>query len=205
MITSRWQTGRELPKVSSKARVRAGLDSLNEISLLYAARNDPACFAPIYDRYFGRVYAFCLRRTGSVQDAEDLTSQVFERAINGLATYRGGLVAAWLFRIARNVVANYYRDGHRRLTVDLDERLAPGQPESASPWEHVIHAERLRVVRTLVADLSPAERELLALRLSAGLNSSAIGELLEQKPATIRKRLQRIFKRLRAQLPEEWT
>ena len=97
------------------------------------AQRDPALFAPLYERYFQRVYAYCLRRVGntragSAQEAEDLCSQVFTRALAGLKSYRGGIVAAWLFQIAHNVLANHYRGQQIALPLDeldfADERAA---------------------------------------------------------------------------------
>src|SRR5690242_143201 len=79
----------------------------DEARILQRAQQHPAAFAPLYERYFARIYAYCLRRASSPQEAEDLCSQVFTRALTGLHTYRGGSVPAWLFRIAHNVVANH--------------------------------------------------------------------------------------------------
>src|SRR5579885_2275763 len=81
-----------------------------ETALLACARSNPACFAPIYERYVPRIYRYCLRRVGRPDVAEDLTSVTFTKALLGLRDYRGGSVAAWLFRIAHNVVANHLRD-----------------------------------------------------------------------------------------------
>src|SRR5690349_22722029 len=83
------------------------------------AQHDRLLFAPIYEQYFDRVYAYCLRRTNSAQEAEDLCSQVFSRALGGLESYRGGVVAAWLFQIAHNSVIKHYRA--RRVVTALDE------------------------------------------------------------------------------------
>jgi RNA polymerase sigma-70 factor (ECF subfamily) len=78
---------------------------VEEGSILAQARSDPAGFAPIYERYFPRVYQYCLRRVQQPLDAEDLAGLVFIRAMAGLREYRGGSVAAWLFRIAPNAAA----------------------------------------------------------------------------------------------------
>ncbi|MFN8374394.1 MAG: sigma factor [Anaerolineae bacterium] len=91
----------------------------DEVRLMQQAQRNPALFAPLYERYVDRVYAYCRRRAASPQDAEDLCSMVFARALAGLHTYQGGHVAAWLFRIAHNVVVNHYRG--RVPLVPLDD------------------------------------------------------------------------------------
>jgi hypothetical protein len=63
---------------------------LYEVQQMRLAQGNPADFSPIYQAYVQRVYAFCLRRSATPQDAEDLCSQVFVRALKGLSTYRGG-------------------------------------------------------------------------------------------------------------------
>src|SRR5258708_4377090 len=91
------------------------------------ARQDVAAFAPLYERYFHRIYAYCRRRVDSPSDAEDLTSLVFTRALVAVRDYRGGSVAAWLFRIAHNTVANHLRDYRPHLTLP--------DPEIGTGWE----------------------------------------------------------------------
>lgn len=91
-----------------------------EATQMRAARIDLNHFAPIYERYAGRVYAYCLRRIGDSQEAEDLTSTIFARAMTGLKGYQGGSVAAWLFRIARHTVVNHHVRVKRISPVPLD-------------------------------------------------------------------------------------
>lgn len=92
----------------------------DEVQFIERAKVDPTAFEPLYERYVERVYAYCLKRTGNVQDAEDLTSQVFVKILNSLHTYRaGGLFSAWLFRIAHNVVYDFYQD--QRVIINIDD------------------------------------------------------------------------------------
>lgn len=90
-------------------------DELNERSLVEAAQADPARFLDLYDRHFHRVYAYVLRRAGNRADAEDVTSEVFHRALANLKDYvwRGVPFAAWLFRIAANELTDRRRHAAR--------------------------------------------------------------------------------------------
>jgi len=158
------------------------------------AQRDPALFAPLYERYFQRVYAYCLRRAGSAQEAEDLCSQVFTRALAGLNSYRGGMVAAWLFQIAHNVLANHYRGQKNALPLD---ELDFADEYAAGVFDEVDDAEDGRILGELVAQLPEDERDLLALSLDAGLTSDEIGAIRGKSAGAVRVEIHRVIKKLR--------
>jgi len=81
----------------------------NEQLLIEAAQSDPARFAEVYEANFDRVYAFVARRTASRDEAQDVTAEVFQRALAGLANckWQGIPFAAWCIGIARNVLASH--------------------------------------------------------------------------------------------------
>lgn len=172
----------------------------DEGAILKEARADPARFAPIYERYFPRVYRYCLRRVDRPEDAEDLTGLVFTRALAGLPEYRGGSVAAWLFRIAHNVVANELRD--RRPHASLDGAAATLAADLSDPDEPALtlllrEEERQRIAR-LLAQLPENQRELLALKMAGELTAKEIGAVLGRSEGAVRVALHRIVQQLRA-------
>lgn len=167
----------------------------DEIRIMRAAQRDPSLFAPLYERYFDRIYAYCLRRTSNAQEAEDLTSQVFTRVLTALQSYRGGMVAAWLFQIAHNIVINHYRG--RRPILSLDDLDLSGDDEGESALEQIARAEEGRVLQQLIAALPDDHRTLLSLAIDAGLNSYEIGAALGKNPTTVRVQIHRIIKQLR--------
>ena len=83
-------------------------EEAQERLLVEAAQKDPARFAELYEINFGRVYAFIARRVPNRDEAEDLTSAVFHKALANLPRFkwRGAPFAAWLFRIAANMIAD---------------------------------------------------------------------------------------------------
>lgn len=173
------------------------VDVQQDIQVMQNAQVDPNSFALIYERYFKRIYLYCLRHVNNPDEAEDLASQVFIHAFRSLPKYRGGVVSAWLFRIAYGTVANHYRKSRPEVSFeDKAPEIAADLPE---PLERMVRAEAHDRLRGLIAQLSPEDRELLALKLDAGLSSGEIGEMMGKSAGAVRIQLHRIIKRLRAQ------
>ncbi len=167
----------------------------DEIRIMQASRADLSYFAPLYDRYFPRIYHYCLRRVESEEAAEDLTSVIFTRALTGVQDFAGGSVAAWLFRIAHNMVANHYRS--RRPSISFDQSDFELASESNEPIEAVILAEQQRTLNDLMSSLSDEQRELLALKIAGGLTAEDIATVLGKSAGAVRVELHRIIKRMR--------
>lgn len=168
----------------------------DDVHIMLAAKTDSTQFALIYERYFQRIYLYCLRQVGNPEEAEDLSSLVFIYAFRGLKNYRGGSVTAWLFRIAYGTVMNYLRSTryHEIAYGDKTPEVAADNPE---PLDEIVRTETHRTIQTLVASLTDEEQELLALKIDAGLTSQEIGDILGKSPGAIRTQLHRIIKRLR--------
>ncbi len=99
----------------------------DERLLIEAAQKDPACFADLYEINFERVYAYVVKRVGNRAETEDLTAEVFHQALANLKRFewRGIPFAAWLFRIAANLISDRWQRSGREVADDL------GQIESA--------------------------------------------------------------------------
>ncbi|MCB9451425.1 MAG: sigma-70 family RNA polymerase sigma factor [Anaerolineaceae bacterium] len=156
------------------------------------AQANPTAFAPLYEAYVDRVYAFCRRRSNSDAEAEDLCSQVFTRVLVGLPTYNGGMVAAWIFRVARNVVANHLRG--RKPILSLDRIEIPSEGD-ITYW--VERDDDRRILMELFNALPENKRELLSLALDSGLTSAAIGQIIGKDAGAVRVELHRIIAGLR--------
>lgn len=161
---------------------------------LRAARDDLAQFAPVYERYVDRIYAYCRTRVGN-SDAEDVTSQVFTQALSGVDGYRGGSVAAWLFRIAHNCVVDHLRG--QRSTVPLDDLEWSLLDTGRDVLDQIALAEDVRRVRRLIAELPDEQANLLALKLAGGLNAKEIAAAVGKTHVAVRVELHRIIQRLR--------
>ena len=134
-----------------------------------------------------RVYAYVAYRLGPGPHAEDVTSEVFERALRYRASFdpKRGDPAAWLLGIARRAIV----DAAAEPVAPGSERHAVAGPEEAAP-------ARLDVVAA-VAQLEVRDRELVALRYGADLTARQIAELLELRVNTVEVALHRALARLR--------
>jgi RNA polymerase sigma-70 factor (ECF subfamily) len=168
--------------------------------IMQAARVDLSQFAPLYDRYFPRIYAYCLRRVESAEAAEDLTSVIFTRALNSIQDFAGGTVAAWLFRIAHNTVANHYRSRRPQLSIEEGDIDLPA--DDAEPIDDLVESEEKRAIGDLVRELPHEQQELLALKITGGLTAEEVGVVLGKSAGAVRIELHRIIKRLRTQYQE---
>ena len=124
-------------------------------------------FEQIYDAHVVAIYRFIHARVGNRPDAEDLTAQVFMRAVEQLDTTRDeGQIVAWLYRVSQNAIADYWRAFYRLPLVGT-EQVAPGW-EPVAPGETVEDADRdvaTRRVQALLRRLPERYRQVLELRL----------------------------------------
>lgn len=153
------------------------------------AQNDPQAFAQLYDAYFPRMHAYVRYRVPGTQDAEDLIADVFFRALRELPQFKwrhDGSFAAWLFRIAHNLVADHYR---RRASLHLPLVTFDSIPEPVNPApppdEVAMQQEAFQQIRALVTTLSPRRQEIITLRFFGGLRNREIASILGLDERTI--------------------
>lgn len=165
-----------------------------ELRLVRQAQRDPQQFAPLYERYVDRVYAYCARRVDSPQEAEDLCSQVFVQAIKGLHTFTSGVFGAWLFAIARNVVAQHYRK--TRKIISIDDFDLPD--ENSDDIDALVDADQdYDILNQIVDDLPEDKRRLLTLVLDSSLTSAQVGRMTNRSANAVRVEFHRLVKVLR--------
>ena len=141
----------------------------------------PGPFEKVYDAHVLGVYRFIYARVGNHPDAEDLTAQVFVRAVELLDLERDpGQIAAWLYRVAQNATADYWRAFYRLPLVGADH-VAPGWEPADDPARHSAPTgERATArVEALMRRLPDHYRRVLELRflerLSVAETARAMG------------------------------
>jgi len=190
--------------LSAGAVDRSGITESEERALIWDAQSDPAAFDVLYNRYFSRIYGYIRLQVASDEDADDLTQQVFLQALAALPNYRirSTPFAAWLFRIARNVVVDFRR--RRRSTVAWDALPEIAQPASdEDPEAAAVRRETALRVRALLADTDPAKREVLALRFTGELKIREIAHVLGRTETSIKTEIRRTLRALKERYDEE--
>jgi RNA polymerase sigma-70 factor (ECF subfamily) len=181
-------------KVTRRAAARPSAQSADECLLVEAAKNDPAKFDALYEMHFERVYAFVASRVRDRATAEDLTSEVFHKALANIHGYewRGVPFAAWLLRIAANAVIDQGKRAARELPAVDDP------PELAAAEVRVVE-DRARLFR-LVGQLPEAQRLVVHGRFVEQRSIREIAEQLGKTEGAIKQLQLRALEKLRTQL-----
>lgn len=160
--------------------------SADEQEVVEQAKTNPEAFGELYRRYLDKIYNYIYYRTGNHQDAEDLTAKVFHKALNHIRSYKykGVPFSAWLYRIAHNLVANWYRDQEKRRTVPIDEINI--KDKFNNPFHNTIKAEQVQILQEAIAQLPSTRQELLILKFNEGLTNAEIGEILNRSEGAIK-------------------
>ncbi|WP_395846061.1 RNA polymerase sigma factor [Cystobacter fuscus] len=166
---------------------------------------DEAAFGILVDRHRALVFSLMRRYASSPEDAADLAQQAFLRALEAsnrvFSRWLSGPMPfrAWLIRIALNLAKNHARQGRRWLrAVEIPETEAPGE----SAQESLERAERERAVRAAVLTLPRRQREVLTLRVDAGLGFRDIAESLGITETNAKVNFHHAVKRLREHMAE---
>ena len=157
------------------------------------AQSDPAAFGPIFDAYVGPIYRFCLLRLRNREQAEDVASQTFLKALDSIDSYRGGSVRAWLFAIARSTVIDLQR---RQTTEHVNARRSLTGESDVSPEDALLVAEDVRWLHSSLDELTDAQREVVELRLM-GLTGIEIAEATGRSHGSMRALQFRAMARLK--------
>lgn len=170
-----------------------------------AGQGEAECFGVLFDRHCEAVRAFCARRTGSLDAADDLVSIVFLEAWRrrGEVQLVDGAALPWLYGIARRSMQHRWRSAlrHRRALSRLD--AAPATPDHADEVAGRLDDQRhLARLRKALRRLRPAERDVLVLCVWQGLSYAAAATALGVPVGTVRSRLSRARARLEAMAPE---
>ena len=169
-----------------------------------AARRDPLRFDSLYRKYVAQIYSFALYETRDHHAAEDLTEQVFLRALQALPRFddRGEGEAStfrtWLFRIARNAIANERRRERRHPQAPLELAAMVGAPDD--PAAAVVARDEMERAWSAIDRLPDERRRALVLRFVEEMSAREIGQVMGRSEGAVRVLIHRALRSVSADL-----
>lgn len=176
-------------------------DTAADSELIQRAKTDKEAFGQLYELYYDRIYNYVFYRTSNVVEAEDLTARIFERAMKHIGNYQdqGVPFSAWLYRIAHNLVANWYRDNSRRTFVAIEDVsnwvITDHGPEFAAQ----LTEDRERLLEA-IGRLPSDRQELLLFKFVERLSNAEIGEIMGRSEGAVKSLYHRTLLVLREDL-----
>lgn len=175
----------------------------DEEQLIEQAKTDPEAFGRLYELYVEKIYNYIYYRLGNHHDAEDLTAKVFYRALNHIAHYnhKGVPFAAWLYRIAHNLVVNWHRDHSRRQMVGLENLDLSGDKQE-SPHHAAEQTNERELLLAAIQHLPRERQELLMLKFVERMSNAEIGRVLGRSEGAVKSLYHRTLVSLKELLAE---
>ncbi len=156
-------------------------------------------FTAVYQQHVERIYRYHLARTGSIEDAQDLTAETFHAALESFAGYdpAQGCAAAWLTGIARHKLVDHFRRSRQTLAIAQVE----DQPDpAASPEEASVQRLQMAQVAAALRSLPADRADALSLHFFAGLSLSETAWVMRRSEQAVKKLIHRGLADLRRQL-----
>ena len=177
------------------------LSEADERRLVEAAQQDRAHFGAVYEKYFEVVYAYVARRVRDRAATEDLTSEVFRKALAHLPRFKwtGAPFAAWLLRIAANLIADRAKRVAREEHSDSEELADRGSLAQAQQSDLEAAERRAHVIR-LVDELPEDQRRVVRMRFAEEKSIGEIAAQLNRTEGAVKQLQFRAFQTLRAKL-----
>ncbi len=155
--------------------------------VLKAQQKDSKAFSELYEAYFDKIYRYILLKTGNQSDAEDMTQQVFLKALKSLPSYRYQEVpfSAWLYRIAHNQMVDHFRKSSRQQTCELSEDITPDDPDGG-PQQQAELKMNIECLIKSVRKLTRSQQEVIALRFSSDLPVADVARLMGKSEGAVK-------------------
>ena len=185
------------PAARNPQEEASGLSPGDDRLLVEAAKKDPSRFAELYEPNFARVYAYIARRVGDRDAAQDLTSDVFHKALANIHSFewRGVPFAGWLLRIAANMIVDRSKRGAKEFTgqelpdlPDLDKR------------PRLEEADQCARLFGLVDRLPADQRRVIAMRFAEEKSIREIAQALGRTEGAVKQLQFRALQNLRARM-----
>jgi RNA polymerase sigma-70 factor (ECF subfamily) len=174
----------------------------DDLLLEQARKCDQEALVAIYDRYAEAVYRYLYRLVGDSWIAEDLMSEVFVRLLRSLHQHRGPRtnLPGWLYRVARNLAMDWFREQSRGTSLELKEELVAG---GGSPLGRLELSEQHGQLARALQKLTTGQQQVILLRFGEGLRIKKVSEIMGKSEGAVKILQYRAVKRLRHLLQQE--
>lgn len=205
MVTVAFARAERYNGVFRKTQTKQALNALktldaiiiDEERIIEDAKKDPACFKGLYEKYFKRIFLFVYHKVENRDEASDITSQVFLKAMQRLHQYqsRGLPFSSWLYRIAINECTDFFRKNKRSKVVYVEELSFRNLFEEMFPED--IGEELEKKLHLVLRELSEAELQVVELRFFEGMPFKVVAEILETTENNVKTKTYRILEKMR--------
>ncbi len=178
------------PHVRSEAEIR------EENRLVEAAKKNPRSFGALYDQYFEAMFLYVVKRVGEQELAADITQQLFIKAMENLKKYefRGLPFSSWLYQIARNEVALFFRQHKQQRVISMESSQIADLMEEMDERKSDEDVQRMvKAIQLLKAE----EVEFIEMKYFERLPYKQIGEIYGITENNAKVRMHRLLKKLK--------
>lgn len=150
-----------------------------------AQQHDAVALTQLYEENFDRIYRYVVLKIGDRTEAEDMTQQVFLKALQSISSYKfkGMPFSSWLYRIAHNQIVDYLRKKTRRPTVQLDESIAAAGDDPEGRAERVVQIEE---IAEAAKKLTKAQQEVISLRFAGELSIAEVAKAMGRSVGAVK-------------------
>ena len=179
-------------------RTKINISTLSESEVIALAQKDSKYFGTLYDKYFDQIFRFVFKRLGGKESiAGDLTQQTFIKAMANIEKYedRGFPFSSWLYRIAQNEVAMFFRNQKKTFSVSINENQLADVANEAE-IEGYMSIEQQEQLITLMNNMEQDQLDLIELRFFQGFSFKQIADIYNISEANAKMRTYRLLERL---------
>ncbi len=164
-----------------------------ELALVEKAKKDLASFDKIYAYYFPRIFAYSINRLGNRELAEDITSQVFVAAVEGIKSFdpkKGYKFGTWLYKVAHNKIVDHYRKKKTGLFG-----LFGDEPAYEDNYDEELDLpQKQKEILFVLTKIKPRYQQVISLKFYSELSNEEIAEIMEVNKANVALVLHRALK-----------
>ena len=162
---------------------------------------DTQALTEVYDTFASRIYGYVYRRTGHVEIAQEITAETFHRLLVALKNRSGPRdnLSAWLYRVAHNLIVDYFRKDTQQETLELDEEsLARSYPDQGQGDQRELAAK----ARAALQQLTALQQQVIVLRFLEGLSLKETAQIIKRDVSAVKALQHRALNSLRRLVEE---